>query len=364
MSLFDPDVWQRVPFHFWSVAFFVFGTIVGSFCNVCIYRMPEGLSVISPPSHCPSCKYSIPWYLNIPLVTWLWLRGRCSNCGAPISFRYFLVELLVGLLFLGAWLTAGHFVLALAYCVLFAGLVIATFIDLAHYIIPDEITYGGMAAGFLLSPFAPAMLGVQTAPQAMIQSAIGLLFGVSVIYAIVRAGKWAFGQEKIELQPGSQVVFTEETVQLPGEEIPYEDLFYRHGDCIEVQADSVNMGERHFENVRIRLYSDRLEIGEETFDPEPISRVEMVAQRVVLPREAMGLGDVKFMGAIGAFLGYKGVVFSLLASSMIGALVGVILIATKKRQWSSRLPYGPYIALAAVIWVFEGPRILKWLLPG
>src|SRR4030095_2442197 len=157
--MFDPRIWAAVPFHFWSAVFFVFGTIVGSFLNVCIHRMPRGVSVISPPSHCPHCGYSIPWYLNIPLVTWLYLRGKCANCGAPISIRYFLVELLTGLLFLAAWLAFGHrsVWVAVAYCVLLAGFIAATFIHFEHLIIPDEITIGGMAAGFLFAAIAPGL---------------------------------------------------------------------------------------------------------------------------------------------------------------------------------------------------------------
>ncbi|HEU5396282.1 MAG TPA: prepilin peptidase, partial [Verrucomicrobiae bacterium] len=106
-AIFNAHNWALVPFHFWSLCFFVFGCITGSFLNVCIHRMPLGMSVVSPPSHCPHCQYSIPWYLNIPLVTWVALRGRCKNCGAPISIRYFLVELLTGLAFLAAWLKTG-----------------------------------------------------------------------------------------------------------------------------------------------------------------------------------------------------------------------------------------------------------------
>src|SRR5881394_1611261 len=106
--IFDPEVWQKVPFHFWSVVFFIFGTMVGSFLNVCIHRMPLGESIVSPPSHCPHCNYAIPFYLNVPLVTWVYLRGRCANCKAPISVRYFLVELLTGIVFLATWLAFGH----------------------------------------------------------------------------------------------------------------------------------------------------------------------------------------------------------------------------------------------------------------
>src|SRR5512137_2691981 len=103
-AMFDAENWARVPFSFWSVVLFLFGSMVGSFLNVCIYRMPLGLSVVSPPSHCPHCRYSIPWYLNIPLITWLYLRGRCRECQAPIAARYFLVELVTGLFFLASWL--------------------------------------------------------------------------------------------------------------------------------------------------------------------------------------------------------------------------------------------------------------------
>src|SRR5215510_15100300 len=135
-AIFDPEVWHKVPFHFWSVVFFIFGSMVGSFLNVCIHRMPLGQSIVKPPSHCPHCKYSIPWYLNVPLFTWLALRGRCANCRAPISSRYFFVELLTGLAFLSCWLAFGKIsaLLALASCLVLAGFIVATFIDFEHYI--------------------------------------------------------------------------------------------------------------------------------------------------------------------------------------------------------------------------------------
>src|SRR5258708_26406899 len=154
-AIFDKQMWLRLALPLWSLVFFVFGCNIGSFLNVCIHRLPLGQSIVSPPSHCPHCKYSIPWYLNIPLVTWLWLRGKCRNCGAPISVRYFLVELLTGVTFLGCWNAFGRQspALALVYCFFLAGLIVATFIDFEHFIIPDEITLGGMAVGFLISIF-------------------------------------------------------------------------------------------------------------------------------------------------------------------------------------------------------------------
>ena len=176
MPTFEPEVWGKVPFHFWSVVMFVFGSMVGSFLNVCIHRMPLDQSVISPPSHCPHCKYSIPWFLNIPLVTWLMLRGKCGNCGAPISIRYFFVEFLTGAAFLICWLTFGResAPLALAYSVMMAGFIVATFIDFEHLIIPDEITLGGAVVGFILS-FAVPLLREAKAAGCRVANGLGML---------------------------------------------------------------------------------------------------------------------------------------------------------------------------------------------
>src|SRR6185312_12576382 len=122
-TIFSAENWG-MPFHFWSAVFFVFGCIVGSFLNVVIHRMPLGQSIVTPPSHCPHCKYSIPWFLNIPLFTWLYLGGKCANCRAPISARYFLVELLTGITFLACWLFFGSISpwLAVIFCIFLAGL--------------------------------------------------------------------------------------------------------------------------------------------------------------------------------------------------------------------------------------------------
>src|SRR5690349_11142228 len=150
---------------------FILGASIGSFLNVCIYRMPRDLSVNEPKrSFCPSCKYQIPWYRNLPLISWLALRGKCANCGAKISFRYFGVELLTGLLFLAVWWRVWieprpewhgqGWMLALPYWILVSLLVVATFIDFEHFIIPDEVTIGGTVAGVLLS-FAMPILQAQ-----------------------------------------------------------------------------------------------------------------------------------------------------------------------------------------------------------
>ncbi len=358
----DLQAWKMVPFHFWSVVFFVLGSMVGSFLNVCIYRMPRGESVVSPPSHCPHCGYSIPWYLNLPLVTWVYLRGRCRNCGAGISVRYFLVELLTALLFLGCWLSAGERSagLALVRCLVMAGLLVATFIDFEHLIIPDEITLGGMVAGFLCSFLVPSVQGVQSTAVALEQSLLGMGVGAGVVYGIVRMGKLLYGRQRMDFGSPTMVRFTETAVLLPSGEMPYEEVFYRKSDAIQAQAKRVEMVDRCYVDVPVRLSPSRLQVGKDRFRPEEVEFLEVLTDRLVLPREAMGLGDVKFMGAIGAFLGWQAVLFSLMVSAMVGAVVGLGLIALGKREWSSRLPYGPYIALAAVVWVFWGPQILWW----
>src|SRR6185436_347870 len=232
------EAWQAVPFHFWTGVFFVFGCITGSFLNVCIHRMPLGQSVVSPSSHCPHCRYSIPWFLNIPLVTWLYLRGKCANCRAPISPRYFLVELLTGLLFVSSWLVAGRSspLLALAFCVLLSGLIVATFIDFEHFIIPDEITIGGMVVGFIFSVLVPVIHHQSSLSGGIRQSLLGMAAGAGIVYFILRMGKLLFGRQKIALPVDARIVFGDNAIHLPDKEILYEDLFYRPSDVIALQA--------------------------------------------------------------------------------------------------------------------------------
>ncbi|MCU0771715.1 MAG: prepilin peptidase [Verrucomicrobia bacterium] len=366
-AIFDAETWSRVPFHFWSMLLFMLGCMVGSFLNVCIYRMPLGLSVVSPPSHCPHCKYSIPWFLNVPLVTWLMLRGRCRNCGAPISVRYFLVELLTGTVFLACWLRFGQVApwIALVYACFVAGLVAATFIDFEHFIIPDEITLGGMAAGFVVSGLLPGLHGADSMAEGLGKSLLGLGVGWGIVYAILRMGKLLFGRQKLTLPQASRIVFGETALHLPDQEVPYEDLFYRDSDTLIVKAQRVEMVDRCYGECTVRLSKPVLKINDDEFSPDQVPYLEMVSTEMILPREAMGFGDVKFMAAIGAFLGWQAAVFSLMVSSMIGALVGVALILMRRREWSSRLPYGPYIAVAAILWMFGGKEFVqRYLLSG
>ena len=133
----------------------LFGLLIGSFLNVCIYRMPLDLSVVRPRSYCPACEHGIAWYDNVPLVSFLLLRARCRHCAAAIPFRYPMVEVLTGLLFFGGVYMLGPTLSALRFCILSAILVDLIFTDLEERILPDEFTLGGTAAGILLAAFIP-----------------------------------------------------------------------------------------------------------------------------------------------------------------------------------------------------------------
>jgi leader peptidase (prepilin peptidase)/N-methyltransferase len=362
MCMGNAQDWAAVPFHFWSVVFFALGSIVGSLLNVCIHRMPRGESIVWPPSHCPHCHYAIPWYLNVPLVTWVYLRGKCAQCGAAISVRYFLVELLTGGVFLSCWLMYGErsALLALAYCLLLSGFIVATFIDLEHLIIPDEITLGGTVVGFLCSAAVPALHAVSAPAPALKRSLIGIAVGAGLIYGILRMAKFFFGRYKLFLEPDTKVYFTETGLQLPAEEIPYEEMFYRKSDVIALDAKTVELVDRCYASVRVRLSPSVLRIGDDHFNPEEILHLEAVTDQISVPREAMGLADVKFMAAIGAFLGWQSVIFTFMLSCVLGSIIGLTMIALKKQAQSKPIPYGPYIAMAATVWIFGGNKLFDW----
>lgn len=355
----NPSYWESVPFHYWTVVFFMFGSIVGSFLNVCIHRMPLDQSVVNPGSHCPKCDYHIPWHLNIPLLSWLQLKGKCANCGIKIPIRYFLVELLTGLGFMSTWLAFGFTTpsVAIAMSLLLAIFIAATIIDIEHLIIPDEFTLGGAVVGIILSGIIPQMHGTESRVDAIIAAIIGAAIGAGVVYGLLWFGKLLFGRRVVNFEEGEEtIIFSETAIHLDDEEIPFEELFYHASDTVILHASKVEMVDRCFWDAPVRLSQKALVIGKETFDPEPVKFLQVRTERITIPREAMGLGDVKFMGAIGAFLGWSGAVFSLIVSSMVGAVFGIALILGRKQK-SMYIPYGPYIALAATIWIFLDPSL-------
>lgn len=270
---------MNTPYVIYSLFAFVLGAVVGSFLNVCICRMPHDQSVVSPPSRCPKCDYRIRWYDNIPLFSYLLLKGKCRGCQAPISIQYPLVELLNGLLTLALFLRLLPegllanapteivvrqgliFSLLFIFC---SALVVVTFIDLEHKIIPDSITLPGIVIGFIASFFIPQL--------GWLNSLIGIVGGGGSLLLI------AYGYE------------------------------------------------------------------------------------LVAKKEGMGGGDVKLLAMMGAFLGWKGVIFIVFTASLIGSVIGVGLMLAKNKDGTLAIPFGPFLASGAVLYIFYGRSIIHWYL--
>jgi leader peptidase (prepilin peptidase)/N-methyltransferase len=248
----------------------VFGLIVGSYLNVVIYRVPRGLSTVRPRSRCPQCGAAIRALDNIPVASWLALRGRCRNCGARISWRYPLVEAATGALFAACFLRFGVTWELLA-AAIFCGLMVAlALIDYDHMILPDVITYPAMAAGIVLQPLLPWARLWDGPWGALAGAAFGAALGAGILLAVW--GAW---------------------------------YLIRH-------------------------------------------------------EEGMGLGDVKMLAAIGAFLGWKGVLVSLFFASLSGALVGVALMMGKGIDTRAKLPFGTFLSLGGLIALFAGEPLVRW----
>ena len=169
------------------VFFFFLGTIIGSFLNVCIYRLPRGKSIVSPRSHCPHCQKTIGWFDNIPLFSFIFLRGRCRYCKGRISGRYFLVELITGILLALLWSKFHFSWLFPAFFIFSAALVVIAFIDLEFLLIPDIITYPGMALGLLAGSFYSSFLN----------SVCGWLVGGGVFFILAQGGQFIFKREAL-----------------------------------------------------------------------------------------------------------------------------------------------------------------------
>jgi leader peptidase (prepilin peptidase) / N-methyltransferase len=282
---------NRLAPWFFPVVAAVLGACVGSFLNVCIYRIPHGKSVVTPRSHC-GCGQPIAWHDNIPVLSWILLRGRARCCGRPFSFRYPAIEFLTGALFVACWLLfpPGKAVAGMALCAI---VICALFIDLDHMIIPDVFTIGGAALGLFLSFALPSLHG-----QAH----------EFFIIASVRSLQAAF----LGLFVGSALVLW------------------------------------------IALFAE-----------------------AVLRKEAMGFGDVKYLGALGAFVGWQGAVFALFGGAILGC--GWFITAYLWQKTTGRaspvalpaetpdgqaaplglgvhVPFGPMLGVAALIYFFGAHR--------
>lgn len=178
-----------------SLAAFSFGAIMGSFLNVCIFRLPENLSIVFPASHCRDCKKPIAWYDNVPILSYFLLKGRCRKCGAAISWQYAFVEFLTALLFVGFYQIFGLSVKGVVYLAWTLALVVESAIDFRHQIIPDEITLPGIVIGLAVSAIFPSLHGQTTWMGGLLSSFFGVLVGGGFLYLAGVLGEWAFKKE-------------------------------------------------------------------------------------------------------------------------------------------------------------------------
>jgi len=343
---------------------FVVGAAVGSFLNVCIYRWPVDLSINQPRrSFCPNCKQPIPWHQNLPLISWIVLRGRCANCGAKISFRYFAVELVTALLFLAIW-ESFPWQVAIAYWVFVSFLIIGTFIDFEHFIIPDRVTIGGIVAGAVCSVAVPALMETDSRIAACVRSLLAAALGYVILLIVLEAGKIAFGRKRIQFDAPTPFTWTKRgddaDFVVGSEESLWSDYFAREKDRLLLRCDEASIDHHTHGNVTLHFRYDRVTAEGHVMMLDDVTQISGVARELVIPREAMGRGDLKFLAAIGAFLGWRAVLFSLFAGSLLGSIVGLITLVVGKPVWSAKLPFGPYLALGAVTWMFFGNMFLRW----
>ena len=372
-TLADIPLYPPFDHWIWLIPAVLIGACIGSFLNVVIYRMPLGMSVNQPKrSFCPLCKSPIPMRLNFPLVSWLWLGGKCKECQAPISFRYFGVELLTAVLFTLVWWLFAPLSAAVVIplWVLMALLVSITFIDAEHLIIPSSLTWIGTVAGLVacvLWPQLPVLAGEAGNWLAGLkQGGIGWAAGFIGLWAVVELGKMAFGKKALKFsQPVAWSLREPSNDKDPihfiidGEEIPWWDIFARKSDKLRVETTEILLnGEvQAVGSLIIRELEIELPCGTVVSLAE-VKSLSGIATSTVIPREAMGMGDVHLLGMIGAFFGWTGVFFSLFAASVfaiIAALIGRV-------GFGKQLPFGPFLAMGAGAWMFGAWKLWAWYL--
>ncbi len=354
----------------WLIPAFVLGSCIGSFLNVVIFRVPLGMSVNHPKrSFCPHCKKPIPMWLNMPLISWLWLRGKCAECRAPIAFRYFGVELLTGCLFAACWWGFPPQAVGFLW-VLMAVLVVVSFIDAEHLIIPTGMTWAGALVGWVGCAVWPQMAalggGAGNWLAGVQHGALGWGVGFVGLWLVVELGKLAFGKKSLQFSAPVAWYLKEPVGEndpmcfvIDGEEIAWWDIFARKSDRLVVTSTEIVVDGESLGGGPLSIRELEIELPDGTV--RRLARMKSLAgmaTSAVIPREAMGMGDVHLLGMIGAFFGWSGVVFTLFSASIfaiVAALIGRI-------GFGKQLPFGPFLALGAAAWVFGGWHVWAWYL--
>ncbi len=352
----------------WLIPAFLIGGCIGSFLNVVIYRVPLGMSVNEPKrSFCPKCRKPIPMWLNFPMISWLWLRGKCRECAAPIAFRYFGVELLTALLFAAAWWLFPPQVVVFIW-VMLALMVAITFIDAEHLIIPTSMTWAGSATGILACmvwPQLPVMAGdAGNRLSGLKHGAIGWAAGFLGLWAIVELGKLAFGKRPLKFEQAVDWRLKEpENDQDPmlliidGQEIPWWDMFARKTDRLVIECEDIRVDGESVGGGTLVIRTLEIELPDGTRRHlANMKSLDGTATAAVIPREAMGFGDVHLLGMTGAFFGWTGVFFSLFAAS----IYAIIWAIAGRIGFGRQLPFGPFLALGAITWAFGAWNLWAW----
>ncbi len=355
----------------WLLPAFLIGACIGSFLNVVIYRLPLGLSVNNPKrSFCPHCKKPIPLWLNLPLVSWLCLRGKCRACGEPIAFRYFAVELLSALGFTAVWMFFGPPAAGVVawLWVLVALLIAIAFIDAEHLIIPVGLTWTGTGAGLVACyvwPQLPVMAGEAGSGMAgLMQGGIGWAAGFFGLAMVVELGKLAFGKKDLRFpQPVAwalrEPVADEDPMHflIQDEAIAWWDIFNRKTDRLLVEARDIRVDGESLGGGLLTIREQEIQLPDGLIlRLAKIKSLDGTATRVVIPREAMGAGDGYLLGMIGAFFGWTGVVFSLFS----GCVFALVMAGIGRIGFGKQLPFGPSLALGAAVWMLGGWKVFAW----
>lgn len=381
-------------FSFFAIWIVLVGLCVGSFLNVCICRLPRHESLLHPPSHCPRCGHAIRPWENIPVLSYLALRGKCSGCGVRISAQYPLIEAATGGLFFLLWARTWGLQVslgtALAWFALAPALLVVAMTDIEHGMVPNAATYPGIVAGLLLAlivPRVPAatattvtlapadwipLIGqVRTADlpvrlQSALQAATGAAFGAGMLAFLREIGHLGWGRTTLRSETPFPVRISPLGLQIgDGDLRPWEQLLERKSDRIDLQLAPHTELPEALANTTPDPKTDRLRIdhecilfGGQSIDLQAVPALEFTAVRCRVPREVLGLGDIKLAAMIGAFLGVSGTLAALMLGSLSGTAWGLLTLALTRGKSGAALPFGPFLALGAIVWIFAGHELL------
>lgn len=324
-----------------AVIIFILGATVGSFLNVCIVRLPQEKSVVFPGSHCVHCQTPIAWYDNIPLVSWVLLKGKCRQCGGVISVRYWLVEILTALVFLGFYRYYGLSPLLWPYLVMAGCFIVTIFVDFAFRIIPDEVSVGGMFAGIMFSALIPQLHPVGSGEASLGGAVAGgivlLCLGLTFLYPLfcrhLLEGQEPSSERAVRLLvTGSLIVLTLINVNIAS--VPVKFVPYLLSLSAALSGYMIGGGLIY----AMGLFGD-----------------------IVFKKESMGGGDVKLMAMVGAFLGWKMAMLAFFLAPFFGAVYGII---EKIRTKDSTIAYGPFLVAGSLVSMFWGEAIIRWVING